>query len=127
MTTNAKVRLSPVIAITSHSTLTLVAAAYRNGIIRIWDIDRREQRTHLDCQLLVAEQIVSILFPPKFQVLVPCTTLGRILSFPISANVYKRGHEPALPTSKTCDRKRRSEKLFRASQSFPDILNVFLM
>ena len=33
VTTNGKVRLSPVIAIISHSTLTLVAAAYRNCLL----------------------------------------------------------------------------------------------
>lgn len=107
VSTKAKSRPSAVIALTSHSTMPLVAAAYRNGIIRVWDIERRDQRTHLDAQLLMAEHIVEILFHPKFHVLVACTNLGRIISFLISATVYKHGDEPALPTSKTRDRKRR--------------------
>lgn len=64
-----------------------VAAAYRNGIILVWDIKRGDQRKHLDAQSVMAEQIVKILFHPKFQVLVSNKNLWRIISFHISADV----------------------------------------
>lgn len=105
--TKSKMRHSPVISLASHPSLPFVAAAYVNGLIRVWDVERRDQRTHLDTQLLMAESIVSIKFHPQYPVIIACTTHGRIISFHISSSVYKYGDEPALATSKTRDRKRR--------------------
>lgn len=114
-------RVSPVLSLASHPTLPLVAAAYRNGIIRVWDVNRKEQRSHFDVQLLLAEVIVTVAFHPTYSVIVACTTHGRIISFTIKQDVYKRAEDPSLATSKTRVRKRR----FRAmcfSHSNPSYL-----
>lgn len=114
-------RVSPVLALASHPALPLVAAAYRNGIIRVWDVNRKEQRSHFDVQLLLSEAIVAIAFHPSHPVVVACTTHGRIISFVIKQTAFKRTEEPDLATSKTRVRKRR----FRAmcfSHSNPSYL-----
>lgn len=104
--TTSKSRTCPIAAIATHPVLPYVAAAYANGIIRVWDTTKREQRNHFDAQLLLSEKIVDIVLHPDLPVVVLCTTLGRILTFRIKSGLYRRGDEPALPSSKTRDRKR---------------------
>lgn len=109
--TNAKARLCPIVSVAMHPNLPLAAAAYSNGIIRVWDVARKEQRSHFDAQLLLAEKIVDIALHPNLPVVVVCTTQGRIMSFYVKRVLYKRGEEPVLASSKTRDRKRRFQAM----------------
>lgn len=115
VTTKVKSRVCPIVAVAMHPSLSLAAAAYTNGIVRVWDVARKEQRSHFDAQLLMAERIVDIALHPNLPVVVVCTTQGRIMTFYIKSVLYKRGDEPVLATSKTRDRKRR----FRAMCFMP--------
>lgn len=105
--TKAKARICPIVAIATHPNLSLAAAAYTNGIVRVWDIARKEQRSHFDAQLLMTERIVDVALHPDQPVVVVCTTQGRIMTFYIKSVLYKRGDEPVLATSKTRDQKRQ--------------------
>lgn len=113
--TKSKSRACPIVAIATHPSLSLVSAAYMNGVIRVWDIARKEQRSHFDTQLLFGESIVDVAMHPTWPVIVACTTQGRIMSFYVKSVPFKRGDDPHLATSKTRDRKRR----FRAMCFMP--------
>lgn len=113
--TKPKSRACPIVAVAAHPSMSLVSAAYNNGIIRVWDIVRKEQRSHFDAQLLFGENIVDLAMHPTLPVVVACTTQGRILSFYVKNVPFKRGDDPHLATSKTRDRKRR----FRAMCFMP--------
>lgn len=104
--TKAKARPCPVVAIDVHPKKPLVAAAYSNGIVRVWDVSRKAQRSHLDAQLLIGERIVDIALHPKLEVVAACTSQGRLLTFQVGSGLFKHGDEPKLATSKTRDRKR---------------------
>lgn len=109
--TKAKNRVCPIAAVATHPTLSFVAAAYTNGYVRVWDIGKKEQRSHFDVQLLMGEKVIDIAMDPSMAVVVVCTNQGRILSFLITSALYKRGDEAALPTSKTKIRKRRFQAM----------------
>lgn len=113
--TKPKSRVCPIVAIATHPSMSLVSAAYKNGIIRVWDIVRKEQRSHFDAQLLLRENIVDIAMHPTSPIVLACTSHGRIMSFYIKTVPFKRGDDPHLATSKTRDRKRR----FRAMCFMP--------
>lgn len=100
VSTNVRVRPSPIVALSSHAKLPLIAAVFKNGIIRVWDISRREQRMCSDAQLQMGEAIVDIALHPTFPTVVLCTNQGRILSFVIHQSAYKHSDAPAPPTSR---------------------------
>lgn len=102
---NVKTRSCPIAAIAAHPSMPIVAAAYTNGIVRLWNVARKLQQNHFDVQLLLAEKIADLAFHPHFQVLALCTTHGRLLTFKITAALFKRTDQPTLPVSKIRDRK----------------------
>jgi len=108
--TNAKVRSSPIVALSIHPHSPIAAAAYENGILRVWDIKNKHQRKHFDAQLLLGEKITGMDISPD-NILVICTTHGRLLSFRITSTTFKRGEEPALATSKMRERNRSFVKI----------------
>lgn len=99
VTTKPRARQSPVVALSSHPKLPLVAAAYKNGFIRVWDVIRKEQRMHLDIQPLLGEAIIDVLLHPTFPVVVVCTNQGRIISFLIQQSAFKHTDAPSIRTS----------------------------
>lgn len=103
--TKQKARYSSVVAVATHPSRPFVAAAYENGLVRVWDADRREQRSHFDAQLLLRERITAIALHPVLSVVAVCTSHGRLLSFQIRVSSYKRGDQPALASSKSRDRR----------------------
>lgn len=113
--TKARDRVCPVVAVATHPSLSFVAAAYTNGIVRVWDINKKEQRSHFDVQLAMREGVVDIAMHPTMPVVALCTNHGRLLTFYIKSALYRRGEESALATSKTRERKRR----FRAMCFLP--------
>lgn len=119
--TNARTRQSPVVALSSHPKLSLVAAAYKNGLIRVWDVIRKEQRMHLDIQPLLCEAIIDVSLHPSFPVVVVCTNQGRILSFAIQQSVFKHTDAPAISTSAVLLRNRRFLSM-SFSASYPPYL-----
>lgn len=109
--TKPKLRSCPIVAIAAHDSLPLASAAYENGIIRVWDLARKEQRSHFDAQLLIAEKFIDIVMHPLSPAVVACTTLGRILTFYAKNIPFKRGNAPLLANSKTRDRNRRFQAM----------------
>lgn len=107
VTTKSRARQSPVVALSSHPKLPLVAAAYKNGLIRVWDVIRKEQRMHLDIQPLLSEAIIDILLHPSFPVIVVCTNQGRIISFLIQQSAFKHTDTPSIRTSAVLLQNRR--------------------
>ena len=106
VSTKTKSKPCPVAAIATHATRSYVTAAYTNGIVRVWDIGKKQQRNHFDAQLLMRERIVDVAMHPNMMILTVCTSLGRVISFQIKNGLYRRGDEPALAVSKVRDRKR---------------------
>lgn len=104
--TNAKTRTCPIVAIATHPNRPLVAAAYSNGLVRVWDARKKEQRSHFDAQLLINEKITGMALHPEMNVLVLCTSQGRIISFRLQNTLFKRGDEPTLATSKSRESRR---------------------
>lgn len=104
--TSAKTRICPIVAIATHPSKPLVAAAYSNGIVRVWDARKKEQRSHFDAQLLINEKITGMALHPEMNVVVLCTSQGRMISFRVQNTLFKRGDEPTLSTSKTRDSRR---------------------
>lgn len=109
--TKPKSRVCPITALATHPTMSLVSAAYINGIIRVWDAGKKEQRSHFDAQLMLGEKIVDIAMHPSSPLVAACTTHGRIMTFYVKNVPFKHGDDPVLATSKTRDRKRRFRAL----------------
>lgn len=105
--TKPKARQTPVVALSSHPKLPLVAAAYGNGLIRVWDVARKEQQMHSDIHPLLGESIIDVSLHPLFPVVVVCTNQGRILSFLIQQSTFKHTDAPAVSTSAVMLRNRR--------------------
>ena len=95
-----------IVAVAVHHSAPIIAAAYENGIARVWDAKRKQQRTHFDAQLLIAEKITGMALHPSGDVLVLCTSQGRMISFRLQNAAYKRGAEPTLATSKMREKSR---------------------
>lgn len=104
--TAAKARACPIASIAIHPSFPIATAAYTNGILRVWDIRKKEQRIVFDAQLLLGEKVVQVDLHPHMPLVALCTTHGRVLTFNIKSTVFKRGEEPALASSKMRDRKR---------------------
>lgn len=105
--TKAKDQLSSVVAIDAHPNKYLAAAAYGNGIIRVWEVMRKELRSQFDAQLLLRESIVDVALHPDYDVLIACTDQGRVMVFAIRSVALNRAEEPQLAVSKIRDRSRR--------------------
>lgn len=105
--TKAKAKTSTVVAIAAHPNKPLAAAAYENGMLRVWDLAKKELRSNFDGQLLLREGIVDIDFHPELDLLVACTSQGRIISFPIRGVAAGKSEEPQLAAYKLRDRNRR--------------------
>lgn len=105
--TKPKSKICPITAIATHPNLPFVAAAYTNGIIRVWNVAQKQQRNHCDAQLLLHERVLDIAIHPFLPVIVLCTNLGRLLTFQTINGMYKHGDDPVLPSSRTKEKKRR--------------------
>eukprot|EP00178_Gracilaria_changii_P004406 TRINITY_DN1704_c0_g1_i1.p1 TRINITY_DN1704_c0_g1~~TRINITY_DN1704_c0_g1_i1.p1 ORF type:complete len:1349 (+),score=171.28 TRINITY_DN1704_c0_g1_i1:228-4274(+) len=108
--TSAKSRLCPISAVAIHDDLPRVAAVYENGIIRVWDISKKEIQSCFDAQLLMAEKPISIALHPFRSIVTVCTSIGRILAFNVQSAIYRRGEQPGF----ACSRVRETKKRFRA-------------
>ena len=95
-----------IVSVAVHPNMPIIAAAYENGIARVWDANRKQQRTHFDAQLLIGEKITGMSLHPDGDVLVLCTSQGRMISFRLQNAAFKRGAEPTLATSKMREKSR---------------------
>lgn len=98
---------SAVVAIAAHPTKDFGAAAYENGLLRVWNVARKELWGVYDGQMMLREAIVSLAFHPHFDVLVAATTQGRLLSFVIRGIPITKADDPFFPAHKLRDRNRR--------------------
>eukprot|EP00737_Agarophyton_chilense_P001512 gb/GEZJ01001701.1/.p1 GENE.gb/GEZJ01001701.1/~~gb/GEZJ01001701.1/.p1 ORF type:complete len:1351 (-),score=162.29 gb/GEZJ01001701.1/:10834-14886(-) len=108
--TSVKARLCPISAVSIHDEIPRVAAVYENGIVRVWDIAKKELQSCFDTQLLMAEKPLDIALHPFRNVLVICTSLGRIIAFNVQSGTYRRGEQPGF----ACSRVRETKRRFRA-------------
>lgn len=104
--TNAKSRTCPIVALATHPSLPLIAAAYSNGIVRVWDAQNKQQKGHLDAQLLMGEKITGMAMHPTSDILILCTSQGRLICFRVQHTLFRRGDDPVLATSKLRERRR---------------------
>ncbi|PXF42389.1 hypothetical protein BWQ96_07909 [Gracilariopsis chorda] len=108
--TSAKSRLCPITAVAVHDELPAAAAVYENGIVRVWDIARKQLQSCFDSQLLMGERPVDIALHPFLLIVVVCTNLGRIMAFNAQSGTFRRGEQPQF----ACSRIREGKKRFRA-------------
>lgn len=101
-----KVGTKPIVALAIHPNRPLMAAAYSNGIVRVWDAYKKEQKSHLDAQLLIGEKITGMALHPTSDNLVLCTSQGRLISFRVQHTMFRRGDDPGLAVSKMRERRR---------------------
>jgi hypothetical protein len=107
VTTNAKSRPCPVVALDAHPSKHFAAAAYANGILRVWDVNRKELQSQFDAQLLLREVIVDIALHPHVNALLACTSKGRVMAFQIKNAPFGKAEQPQLATFKLRDGARR--------------------
>lgn len=100
-------KMSVVVAVAAHPTKDFAAAAYDNGLVRVWNITRKELWGVYDGQMLMREGVVTIAFHPEFDVLVAATNQGRVISFLIRGIPIGRADEPFFAAHKVRDRGRR--------------------
>jgi hypothetical protein len=105
--TSAKSRVCPVVALDAHPNKFFAAAAYENGILRVWDVAHKELRSQFDAQLLLRETIVDIALHPSNDVLLACTSQGRVMVFQIKGMSFGKAEQPEVAKSKLRDRSRR--------------------
>lgn len=108
--TSAKSRLCPITAVAIHDELPAAAAVYENGIVRVWDVARKQLQSCFDSQLLMGEKPVDIALHPFRLIVVVCTNLGRIMAFNAQNGTFRRGEEPQF----ACSRIREGKRRFRA-------------
>ncbi|KAI0563722.1 WD40/YVTN repeat-like containing protein [Gracilaria domingensis] len=108
--TSAKSRLCPISAVAIHDDIPRVAAVYENGIVRVWDISKKELQSCFDAQLLMSEKPIDIALHPFHSVVTVCTSLGRLLAFNVQSGTYRRGEQPGF----ACSRVRETKRRFRA-------------
>mmetsp|Transcript_208 Transcript_208/g.372 ORF Transcript_208/g.372 Transcript_208/m.372 type:complete len:1218 (-) Transcript_208:2252-5905(-) len=97
-------QVSTITSLEVHRRRPWVAAAYENGVVRVWDMDTSTLFAECDVQITRGEQPTSIAFHPVEEVLAFATNAGTMGIFKLRNTASAKGAPLTVPSAKASER-----------------------